>query len=68
MKKITLVFPTYDSLWLFKEKTNAINIRVKPRRNIISGLFEQQEIELAIQQFSANKVASNNRVPEKAIQ
>ena len=54
MKKVTLTCPTYDSLWLFKEKTKAINIRIEPKKNTMSGLFQQHEVELAVEQFNAN--------------
>jgi hypothetical protein len=53
MQKVTFTFPTYDSLWLFKEKTKAINVKVVPKKNLISGLFQAQEIEMAKQQFQA---------------
>jgi len=47
MKKVTLVFPSYGSLWLFKDKSKAVNVHVVPKKNLISGLFQQQEIDLA---------------------
>jgi hypothetical protein len=53
MQKITFTFPTYDSMWLFKEKTKAINVKIVPKKNLISGLFHVQEIEMAKQQFKA---------------
>jgi hypothetical protein len=61
MKKVILAFPTYDSLWSFKEQANAINIRVEPKRNIISGLFQPKEVELAIQQYSANTLQQSKQ-------
>jgi hypothetical protein len=54
MKKVTLTFPTYDSLWLFKEKTKAIHIRIEPKKHTMSGLFQQQEVQLAVEQFHAS--------------
>jgi hypothetical protein len=56
MKKVTFMFPSYDSLWLFKEKTKAFNVRIEPKKNTISGMFQQQEIEMAVQQFNATQV------------
>ena len=56
MKKVTLTFPTYDSLWLFKEKTKAINIRIEPKKNTMSGLFQQDEVQIAVEQFNANTI------------
>ena len=52
-KKLSFKFPDYNSLWLFKAKTKAINVRVEPRKNIITGLFDQDEIEMAVKEFSA---------------
>jgi len=56
MKKVTLAFPSYELLWTFKEKTKAINVTVKPRNNLMSGLFQPQEIEMATKEFKANTV------------
>jgi hypothetical protein len=53
MQKITFVFPTYDSMWLFKYQTQAINVSMIPKKNIISGLFPQKDVEVAISQFNA---------------
>lgn len=61
MKKVILAFPSYDSLWSFKEKTQAINIRIEPKKNIISGLFQQQDVELAIRQFNANTIQQQSQ-------
>jgi hypothetical protein len=52
-KKLSLKFPDYNSLWLFKAKTKAINVRIEPRKNIITGLFEPAEIEMAVKEFNA---------------
>ena len=53
MKKVTFTFPTYDSLWIFKDRTKAINVKVIPKKNLMSGLIQKQEIELALQEFKA---------------
>lgn len=53
MKKASFTFPTYSSIWSFKEKTKAINVRVDPRKHVISGLFRQEEIEMAVKQYQA---------------
>ena len=56
MKKVTFTFPSYDSLWMFKDKTKAINVKVVPKKNLMSGLFQKQEIELALQEFKATTI------------
>jgi len=53
MKKVTLTFPSYESVWLFKNHTNAINIRIEPKKNRICGLFGDDEINMAIIRFGA---------------
>jgi hypothetical protein len=53
MHKVTLTFPNPDSLWLFKDKSKAINVAVAPRRNTISGLFSSDEIDIAVNEFKA---------------
>ena len=53
MKKASFTFPTYSLMWTFKEKTNAINIRVEPKKHVMSGLFRQEEIEMAVKQYQA---------------
>ena len=56
MKTVTFTFPNYESLWQFTDKTKAINIHIKPTKNIISGQFMQQDIEVALQEFNATQV------------
>lgn len=51
--KATLSFPSYQLLWLFKEQTQAINIHIEPKKNTITGLFAQNDIDKAIEQFHA---------------
>lgn len=53
MKKVTLTFPTYDALWLFKDKSNGINIRIEPRKKAITGLFRDPAIDMALSEFQA---------------
>jgi hypothetical protein len=53
MKKVVLTFPTHDSLWSFKDKSKAINIRIEPKRNVMTGLFDPCEIEIAVNEFQA---------------
>ena len=62
MKKVTLTFPSYDSLWSFREQTKAIHIRIKPKDHLISGLFDPKEIEMAEREFHA---AQNNQEEER---
>jgi hypothetical protein len=53
MQKITFAFPDHESLWQFKNQTQAINVAITPKRNTISGLFPQQDVELATNKFNA---------------
>ena len=53
MKKVTLMFPSNDSLWTFKEKSKAINVRIEPKHNRITGVFYSDEIDVAMSQFQA---------------
>lgn len=53
MQKITLLFPNHHSLWLFADKSRALNIAVTPRKNIIAGLFSSEEIDIAVKEFQA---------------
>ena len=55
MKKVSFTFPDYSSIWIFKEKTKGINIRIEPKKNVITGLFQKEEIEMAEKQFQAIK-------------
>lgn len=71
MKKVTLTFPSYDSMWLFKSLTNAIHIRIEPRKHRICGSFDNDEIEMAIAKFNAvqhstdlgEKLMANTKMP-----
>jgi len=53
MKKASFTFPTYTSMWMFKDQTKAINVRVEPKKHVMTGLFRIEEIELAVKQFQA---------------
>lgn len=53
MKKVILTFPSYDSMWLFKSCTKAIHIRIEPKKHLICGLFDNDEVEMAITKFKA---------------
>jgi hypothetical protein len=53
MQKVTLTFPNPDSLWLFKERSKAINVAVAPAKNMMTGLFSSEEINIALTQFEA---------------
>ena len=55
MKKVSFTFPDYNSIWSFKEKTKAINVRVEPKRNVVTGLFHPLEIEMAVKEFRATE-------------
>jgi len=56
MQKLTFSFPSYDSMWLFKEQSKAINVRIEPKKNLMTGLFVKQEIDLALQQYKATTI------------
>ena len=60
MKKASFTFPNYSSMWTFKEKTSAINVRVEPKKHLMSGLFRQEEIEMAVKQFQAILLTVNS--------
>jgi hypothetical protein len=53
LKKATLTFASYDSLWSFKEITSAIHIHVETGKHLIHGLFKDNEVDLALQKFGA---------------
>lgn len=53
MQKFTFAFPDPISLWQFKSQVQAINVTITPKKNIISGLFPQQDVELALNTFKA---------------
>jgi len=65
LKKATLTFASYDSLWSFKEVSNAIHIHVEPRKHLIHGLFDDNEVDLAIQKFGAveYEAGSQEQIP-----
>ena len=53
MKKFSFTFPTYESLWQFKDQSKAINISIIPKQHTISGLFCNEEVDIAVKQFNA---------------
>ena len=53
MNKVTLTFPDYESLWLFKEKVKTVNISIEPKKKNIHGPFPPTEIEMALLEFKA---------------
>lgn len=52
--KATLYFPSCDLLWMFKEQTQGFNLHVRPKQNILTGLFQEAELQKAVRQFRAN--------------
>jgi hypothetical protein len=42
-------------MWLFKDHTKAIHIRIEPKKHRICGLFDADEIEMAITKFKATQ-------------
>ena len=52
--KATLYFPSCDLLWLFKEQTQGLNLRIHVKQNTLSGLFLKKDLEIAVKEFSAN--------------
>lgn len=59
MQKTIFAFPDPESLWQFKNETRAVNIAVTPKKNTISGLFDQGEIEMAVKKFKAVAIPQN---------
>ena len=53
MKKFSFTFPTYEALWQFKDQSKAINISIIPKQHTINGLFCSEEVDMAINQYSA---------------
>jgi hypothetical protein len=53
VQKITFSFPDNKSMWEFKNQTQAINVAITPKKYIISGLFSEQEVSLALSKFNA---------------
>jgi hypothetical protein len=53
MKKFSFTFPTYEALWQFKDQSKAINISIIPKQHTITGLFCNEEADLAVKQFHA---------------
>lgn len=60
MDKISFTFPDHDSLWQFKNQTQAINVAITPKKNRISGLFHQHDVELAVNKFNAVSISEKN--------
>jgi hypothetical protein len=60
MNKVTLTFPDYESLWLFKEKVKTVNISIEPKKKNIHGPFNGKEVEMALVEF---KAINNSAVP-----
>jgi len=56
MNKVTLAFPTHDSLWLFHGRSNAINVAIRLRTNTLTGLFTRDEVNNALVEFGATEL------------
>lgn len=56
MQATTLIFPDYNSLWLFKAQTQAVNISITPKKSAINGPFGKQDIERAMKEFKATLI------------
>jgi hypothetical protein len=67
MPKATLTFPDPDSLWLFKDKSRAINIAVVPRKNRITGLFSSEEIDIAVKEFKGVQIMNAATKPQPSV-
>ena len=65
MQKVTLTFPDPNSLWSFKDKSKAVNVAVAPRKNIMTGPFSSEEIDMAVKEFQAVHMpnTSNSTIP-----
>jgi len=58
VKKVTFHFPTYESMWQFKSNTKAINLKMAPRQQLLTGLFSQEDIAMAESQYRADNRSS----------
>ena len=67
MRKIILAFPDHESLWQFKNQTQAVNIAITPKKNIISVAFSEQEVELAVDAFKATTISNASSSTEKQV-
>ena len=66
MKKFSFTFPTYESLWQFKDQSQAINISIIPKLHTITGLFCSEEADLAIKQFHAVSLEESSQLARRA--
>lgn len=67
MKKVILTFPDPNSLWLFKDKSRAINVAVAPMRNTITGPFSVEEVDVAIKEFQAVQIVYTATAPTTSV-
>lgn len=61
MKTVTLTFPNYEALWQFKDQSKAINVRIEPKRHRISGLFNSEEVAMAVDRFQAAQAEAQSK-------
>jgi hypothetical protein len=59
MKKISFTFPTYESMWQFRDRSKAINVSMVPKQHTITGLFSNEEVDVAINEFHAVTSSQN---------
>ena len=59
MKKISFTFPTYEAMWEFRERSKAINVSMIPRQYSITGLFCNEEVDVALNEFNAVSNSEN---------
>lgn len=52
-EKVTLYFPSHELLWAFTSQARGINVQVQPAKLSVTGIFEKEDIEKAVQQFHA---------------
>lgn len=53
MKKTTLVFLSYETLFAFVSVSKGINISILPKSNTLNGIFSDMELSIAVNRFNA---------------
>ncbi|HEU0109442.1 MAG TPA: hypothetical protein VFQ73_01145 [Flavisolibacter sp.] len=58
MKTTTLVFPSFEALWEFKQTTNTLNFKINSVSLTITAQWNEAQIELALTKFKASVAKS----------
>ncbi len=56
MLKATLQFMSFDDLWRFKVRVQALNIVILEKFNVLIGVMPEEEIQYACTIFSASMI------------